>query len=158
MASTMRRVWHMVALLGLATSPVAGQRPITVTGVRTLNFGTLLPGVPRTVARTDPVNSGQFTLGGPHGTQAQLTFTLPSVMTGPAGATLPLVFGGGAAGYSQTQNIGSQVGFDPTQPFVVTFSQQGSGSVYLGGSASPASTQRAGTYSATITLNVATYP
>jgi hypothetical protein len=154
----MRRFWYGVALLGLASPPLAGQRPITVTGVQTLNFGTLLPGVPRTVARTDPVNSGQFTVTGPHGTQALLTFTLPSVMTGPAGATLPLVFGGGDAGYSQAQNIGSQVGFDPTQPFVVTFSQQGSGSVYLGGSAHPAPIQRAGTYAATITLNVATFP
>jgi len=154
----MRRFWHAVALLGLATSPLAGQRPITVTGVQTLGFGTLLPGVPATVARTDPVNSGQFTIAGPHGTQAQLTFTLPSVMTGPAGATLPLVFGGGDAGYSQTQNIGSQVGFDPTQPFVVSFSQQGLGSVFLGGTARPGPGQRAGTYAGTITLNVATFP
>jgi hypothetical protein len=154
----MRRFWCGVALLGLASPPLAGQRPITVTGVQTLNFGTLLPGVPRTVARTDPVNSGQFTVSGPHGTQAQLTFTLPSAMTGPAGAVLPVVFGGGDAGYSQAQNIGSQVGFDPTQSFVVTFSQQGRGSVYLGGSAHPAPTQRAGTYAATITLNVATFP
>lgn len=154
----MRRFWYAVALLGLATAPLAGQRPITVTGVQTLNFGTLLPGVPGTVVRTDPVNSGQFAVTGPHGTQAQLTFTLPSVMTGPLGATMPLAFGGGDAGYSQAQNIGSQVGFDPTQPFVVTFSQQGRGSVYLGGTARPAPAQRAGTYAATITLNVATFP
>lgn len=154
----MRRWWYAVAFLGLATPPLAGQRPITVTGVQTLSLGTLLPGVPTTVARTDPVNSGQFVVNGPHGTQAQLTFTLPSVMTGPAGATLPLVFGGGDAGYSQAQNIGSQVGFDPRQPFVVTFSPQGRGSVYLGGTGRPTATQRAGTYSATITLNVAAFP
>jgi hypothetical protein len=158
MASTMRRFWYAVAVLGLATSPLAGQRPIAVTGVQTLNFGTLLPGVPATVVRTDPVNGGQFTITGPHLTQVQLTVTLPSVLAGPVGATIPLVFGGGDAGYSRTQNIGSQVGFDPTQPFVVTLSQRGRGSVYLGGIARPAPTQRAGTYAGTITLTVATFP
>src|SRR5438094_502828 len=83
---------------------------------------------------------------------------LPVVMTGPAGATLPLLFGGSDAGYSQSQSIGSQIGFDPKQPFVITFSQNGRGSVFLGGTAQPVPTQRAGSYTATITLTVVSLP
>ena len=86
------------------------------------------------------------------------TFTLPVVMTGPAAATLPLQFLGSDAGYSQLQSIGSQIGFDPKQPFVITFSQNGRGSVFLGGTAQPSPTQRAGSYTATITLTVVSLP
>jgi len=154
----MKSLRFAFALTAVVVSPLAGQRPITVTGVQSLAFGTLLPGVPTIVVRTDAAKSGQFTINGPHGSQAQVTFTLPAVLTGPGGATLPLTFGGGDAGYSQSQNIGSQIGFDPKQAFVVTFSQQGRGSVFLGGTARPAPTQRAGAYTAIITLNVATFP
>ena len=154
----MKTRWYSLALTVVVATPVFGQRPIAVTGVQSLSFGTLLPGVPTVVSRTDAAKSGQFMIQGPHGTQGQLTFTLPSVLTGPGGATLALTFGGSDAGYSQSQNIGSQIGFDPRQAFVVTFSQQGSGSVFLGGTARPAPTQRAGAYTATITLNLATFP
>jgi len=147
-----------LVLTAVVAMPLVGQRPITVTGVQSLAFGTLLPGVPTIVVRTDAAKSGQFTVTGPHGSQAQVTFTLPAVLTGPGGATLPLTFAGSDAGYSQTQNIGSQIGFDPKLSFLITFSQQGSGSVFLGGTARPAPTQRAGAYTAIITLNVASFP
>ena len=154
----MRTRWYTLALTVVVATPVFGQRPIAVTGVQSLSFETLLPGVPTVVSRTDAAKSGQFTIIGPHGTQAQVTFTLPAVLTGPGGATLHLTFGGSDAGYSQSQNIGSQIGFDPKQSFLITFSQQGSGSVFLGGTARPAPTQRAGAYTAIITLNVASFP
>jgi len=147
-----------LVLTAVVAMPLVGQRPITVTGVQSLAFGTLLPGVPTIVVRTDAAKSGQFTVTGPHGAQAQVTFTLPAVLTGPGGATLPLTFGGSDAGYSETQNIGSQIGFDPKLSFLIIFSQQGSGSVFLGGTARPAPTQRAGAYTAIITLNVALFP
>ena len=154
----MKSLRFAFALTAVVVSPLAGQRPITVTGVQSLAFGTLLPGVPTIVVRTDAAKSGQFTINGPHDSQAQVTFTLPAVLTGPGGATLPLTFGGSDAGYSQSQNIGSQIGFDPKQPFLITFSGQGRGSVFLGGTARPGLTQRAGSYTAIITLNVASFP
>jgi len=148
----------VLVLTAVVGAPLVGQRPISVTGVQSLAFGTLLPGIPTIVARTDAAKSGQFTLTGPHDSQAQLTFTLPAVLTGPGGATLPLTFGASDAGYSQSQNIGGQIGFDPKQSFLITFSGQGRGSVFLGGTARPAPTQRAGAYTATITLNLAVFP
>jgi hypothetical protein len=147
-----------LALTALTVRPLSGQRPLAVTGIHPLTFGTVLPGVPAVVSRSSAANAGQFDLIGPHDTQAALTFTLPVVMTGPAAATIPLLFGGSDAGYSQSQSIGSQIGFDPRQPFVITFSQQGRGSVFLGGTAQPATTQRAGSYTATITLTVVSLP
>ena len=154
----MKLLAYGVALTALMVHPLSGQRPIAVTGVRSLVFGAVLPGVPMVVPRTSAANAGQFDLTGPHDSQAALTFTLPVVMTGPAGATLPLLFGGGDAGYSQSQSIASQIGFDPKQPFVITFSQNGRGSVFLGGVAQPTPTQRAGAYTATITLTMVSLP
>ena len=152
---SLRLVLVLTAVVG---APLVGQRPISVTGVQSLAFGTLLPGIPTIVARTDAAKSGQFTLTGPHDSQAQLTFTLPAVLTGPGGATLPLTFGASDAGYSQSQNIGGQIGFDPKQSFLITFSGQGRGSVFLGATARPAPTQRAGSYTGTITLNLTAFP
>jgi len=154
----MRGLRYAFVLTATAFMPLAGQRPLTVTGIQSLTFATLLPGMPSVVSRTDAVKSGRFDLGGPHDAQGEVTFTLPSVLTGPAGATLPLSFGGSDAGYSQSQNIGSQVGFDPNQPFLITFSGQGRGSIFLGGTARPAPIQRAGSYTGTITLNLTAFP
>jgi hypothetical protein len=79
-------------------------------------------------------------------------------MTGPAGAQLPLSFGSSDAGYSQSQAIGSQIGFDPKQPFTATLSNNGRGSVFVGGTANPTANQRAGAYTATLTLTVTVLP
>jgi Domain of unknown function (DUF4402) len=139
--------------------PLAAQaRPLTVAGVRGVTFGAVLPGVPRVILRTDAVNSGQFNITGNKNNQVRLTFTLPAVMTGPAGATMPLVFGGSDAGYSASQTIGSQVAFDPKQSFLATLNKNGRGSVFIGGTARPSTSQRAGPYTGTLTLTVAYFP
>jgi len=154
--------WSVIgmALLGAALPPVVGAqgKPLTVTGVRGITFGAVFPGVPRVISRTEPANSGQIDLKGPNRSDILLTFTLPLTMTGPAGAQMPLAFGSSDAGYSQSQSIGSQVGFDPKQSFTATFSNNGRGSVFIGGTANPAANQRAGAYAATITLTVTVLP
>jgi hypothetical protein len=75
-------------------------------------------------------------------------------MTGPAGATLPLAFGGNDAGFSVSQSVNNQVAFDPRTPYQPTLSNNGRGSVFLGGTANPSVGQRAGNYTGTITLTV----
>jgi hypothetical protein len=143
---------------GLATPLAAQGRPLTITGARNLAFGAVLPGVPRVVARTDPASSGQFDIRGANRGQVLLSFVLPLSMTGPAGALMPLTFGSGDAGYSQSQAIGSQIGFDPKQPFTATLSNNGRGSVFMGATANPPTNQRAGAYTATIVLTVTVLP
>lgn len=153
---------HLAGLLlgvGLLATPLEAQgRPLSVTGVRDLTFGAVLPGVPLVIPRTDPANSGQFDLVGPNRSQVLLTFVLPLALSGPGGAQLPLIFGPSDAGYSASQNIGSQVGFDPKQPFTATLSNNGRGSVFMGATADAPANQRAGAYTATLTLTVTVLP
>lgn len=138
----------------LLSAPMHAQgKPVTVTPVRNLTFGTVLPGVPRVVSRTDPANSGQFDIKVPK-SPVLLTFVLPLSMTGPAGAVMPLTFGASDGGYSQTMSIGSQVGFDPKQPYTANVPNNGRASVFLGATANPAANQRAGAYTATVILTV----
>ena len=148
-----------VMLSAAAPSLLRAQgKPLTVTGVRGITFGVVFPGVPRVIQRTDPAGSGQFDIRGPNRSQVLLTLILPLTMTGPAGAQMPLAFGSSDAGYSQSQAIGSQVGFDPKQPFTATLSNNGRGSVFVGATANPAPGQQAGVYTATITLTVTILP
>jgi hypothetical protein len=149
--------WLAFGALCFNVRLAAQGKPITVTGTRGVTFGAVLPGLPRVVLRTDPANSGQFDIKGPKG-QVLLSFVLPLAMTGPAGALMPLTFGASDAGFSQSQTIGSQIGFDPKQPFTATLSGSGRGSVYLGATANPASNQRAGSYTASIVLTVTVLP
>jgi hypothetical protein len=143
-----------VGLLG-AGGHVAAAQILTVTGIRNLTFGVVLPGVPRVISRTDPLNSGQFNIfSDQQGNAIRMTFTLPAAMNGPAGAQIPLVFGAADAGFSATQNINNQIAFDPRAPFTRNLPNTGRCSVFLGGRANPAANQRAGSYSGTIILTV----
>lgn len=148
-----------LALLLAGASPLLAQgRPIRVEGVKPLAFGQILAGAPVTVLRTDPVKAGQINLSAQPQSQIILQLTLPAAMTGPLGATLPIAFGANDAGFSPQGAIASQAAFDPRSSVVViTNSQNGRGSVYVGGTAQPAFNQAPGTYTGVITLTV-TYP
>ena len=149
----------LVSLAIAGAVPLGAQgRPVGVSGVRPLVFGVVFPGVPRAVSRTDAANSGQLDLTGNKNAQVQLTFTLPNAMTGPAGAQMPLTFGGSDAGYSSSQAVGSQVAFDPRTPFLATLNKNGRGSVFVGGTVNPPPTQRSGSYTGTITLSIVYFP
>ena len=154
--------WSVIglALLQATVAPVLGAqgKPLNVTGVRGLTFGAVFPGVPTVISRTDPANAGQFDIGYAKFSPILLTFTLPSAMVGPAGATMPLVFGASDAGYSSPETITSQVGFDPRLPFTTALDKNGRAAVFIGGRAQPAPSQRAGGYTATITLTVTVLP
>lgn len=142
--------WILIGASLLGAQLQAQGKPLQITGVRGVTFGTVLPGVPRVVLRTDPINSGQFNIKGPKGGPALLTFVLPLTMTGPSGAVMPVSFGSSDAGYSTTGTIGSQVGFDPKQPFSIAIPNNGTASVFVGATANPVANQRAGAYTATI--------
>ena len=118
----------------------------------------MLAGAPVSILRTDPARAGQINLSAQPQSQIILQLTLPTAMTGPLGATLPIVFGVNDAGFSALGAITGQTAFDPrTSTVVITNSQNGRGSVYVGGTAEPAFNQAPGTYTGVITLTVA-YP
>src|SRR5574339_286399 len=88
----------VAVLPALAVSLYGQGQPVRVNGVRSVSFGTVFPGISKSVLRTDALNSGRFDIRAAAGTQLQLSFALPTAMTGPGGATMPLSFGGGDAG------------------------------------------------------------
>lgn len=143
----------VAALFGYAPLHAQG-RPLVPTGIQNLAFGTVIPGLPAHVLRTDAVGSGQFSLRGEKNAQVQLTFILPATMSGPSGAVLPLSFGASDGGFSATESIANQTVFDPRATSLGRLSANGRATVFLGGTASPSPTQRAGAYSATLTLTV----
>ena len=131
------------------------QTSLRVRAERDLSFGTLLPGVSETIQPTDPASSGHFGITGPRFSSIDILFALPTALTGPSGTQLLLSFGPTDGGYSPTAAIGSQVSFDPRLRFVGMLSESGRGFVYIGGTVSPAGTQRPGSYAAGITVTVA---
>jgi spore coat protein U-like protein len=145
-------------LLVFAAAPLPAQRPIQVEGIKNLAFGLLLAGTPMSVLRTDAVRAGQVNITAQPKSSIIIQISLPASMTGPAGATLPVSFGPNDAGYSALGAIGSQVAFDPRNSTVVlTNTSNGRGTLFVGGTASPAFNQQPGNYTGTITITVA-YP
>ena len=132
-----------------------GGRPLRAMGVQDLAFGTILPGVPTTILRTDPLNAGQFEIRGRRLTEVLVDLLLPQELLGPGGSGIPLLFGPGSAGYSPTGAITAQAGFDPDVPQALTLPGNGRGVIFLGGTANPPPLLSAGTYAATITLTLA---
>jgi len=141
-----------LALVVACMGSLEGQQT-QLTAIRGVSFGIVLPGVPFHVLRTDPVNSGQFQLKAPPPKIVTYTFTLPTVLNGPLGATMPISFATNDAGYSGTNVITSQVAFDPHIPFTSSMVTNRVG-IFLGGTVSPIPTQRAGSYTATVVLSV----
>jgi hypothetical protein len=137
----------------LAAAPLAAQT-LQVRGQRPLTFGVVLPGVPRVVLRTDPANSGEYDIRYRRFSVLLLQFTLPTSLTGPGGATMPLSFGTDDAGFAPGGAIGSQIGFDPNAGGVGVLPNNGRASVFLGGTAQPLTGQAPGAYTGTVVLTV----
>ena len=149
-----------ILVAGVAALLIAARggraQAIQVTGIQGVSFGSMLPGISKAVSRSDALNAARFDIkGAGSGRTVELQFALPAALTGPGGASLPLSYTSGDAGYSAQQSIGSQTGFDPRTAFVALLSASGRGSVFLGCRASPAANQPAGSYTATLTLTVA---
>ena len=144
---------QLIIILLLLSVAVRGRAQTGVSGIQPLAFGTLLPGVAETIQPTNPGSSGEFTLTGNKNEQVSITFSLPSAMTGPHGATLPLTFGATSGGYSRSSSTSDETAFDPRQTQTVQLAHNGTGEVFLGGTANPGTQQRAGSYSATVTLS-----
>jgi hypothetical protein len=149
-----RPKWGIVLVLLLGSSRLSAQ--VQVTGIDNVRFGNVVRGVPKTVLRTDATSAGRYNITTPGGRLIFISFTLPTVMNGPAGATMPVSFAGTTAGYSDPQTIASQVGFSPASG-TLRVSTDGLASVFLGATVNPAAAQTAGSYSAVVTLNLTVF-
>ena len=131
------------------------QRKMVVSPKKGITFGSLFPGVPFTVQPTDAALAGALDIVGPNRAQVKIDFTLPTSLSGPASAILPLSFTPTSGGYSQSGAVGGEVPFDPRVSYLNFLSNTGRATVYLGGTASPTAGQRSGSYSGTIIMTVA---
>lgn len=126
--------------------------PISASGEQDLDFGDVIPGFDETVAPGD-TEAGQFHVSGAGNLQVALDFgTLPAALNDGSGATLPISFATGSAGYGSA-STSVDATFDPNSVTNVNL-DAGDLYVFLGGTVSPADDQAEGTYSETITLSV----
>lgn len=156
----MRARWiaHLVIALAIGASDgLDGQGPsqvLGITGRQDLDFGVVFLGMPNTVSRFDAGRSGQFVVDGAKTAQVRVDFVLPTNLVSALGDQIPLVFGAGDGGYSTTPSIKRSQAFDPVAPLITTLHRNGRLYLFLGGTANPAAQQRAGLYSATISVTV----
>jgi len=169
-----------VLLLAAASARVQGQitagiivganiltLPLSGVGTRALQFGTIVPGTTTVTVLPRSPQDGEFRIAGVKNRKSvDISFTLPTQMTGPAGASIPLSFNGNYAALCEidttaTCDVASVTTWNPvtTPTFhdlptrykpgrkVYQYDQY---QVYLGGVASPSTTQRQGTYTASI--------
>lgn len=141
--------------------------PLTATGTHALEFGAITPGTTSVTVLPRATASGEWRITGVKNRKSiAITFTLPASLTGPNGATIPLSFNGNYAGLCEINTSGacevaSFFTWNPvTTPTYTDFPYRyvpgrkvyfyDEYSVYIGGVALPAATQRAGHYTGTI--------
>jgi hypothetical protein len=141
--------------------------PLSGVGTRALQFGVIVPGTTSVTVLPNTPMGGEFRITGVKNRKSiDISFTLPTQLTGPAGASIPLSFNGNYAGLCEVDASGlceaaSYVSWNPVttpsfrdqptryKPGRKVF-QYDAYQLYLGGVASPSATQRQGTYTASI--------
>jgi hypothetical protein len=134
-----------------ATVTATVQQPITVTKNNDLSFGTVFPGVDKSI----PVTAGgaaKFTVAGQASTPVNLTFTIPATITS-GGNNLALASWSGHHATTDVTSGGTT--FTPSAS-ATTATLSGSGALYLyvGATAQPTASQAAGSYSGNMTMTV----
>ena len=130
-----------------------------VIGEHNLEFGTVFPGVDKTVDKSSPGFAGEFSVQGNNLAEVTIDFALPdSIMHEDSAAYMRITFvdpdasyddgtGGGQAAPSGTIN--------PLGPSTQDLGPGGQMWLWIGGRVEPGITQTGGDYSGDITLTVA---
>ena len=127
------------------------QQPLTVTKSTDLAFGSVFPGLNKTVAVGD-AGAASFSVSGQAGASVNLTFTAPATIAN-GGSTLPIASWTGR--WNTTNSAASGTDFTPSGSATsATLSGSGAIYVFVGATAQPSSSQAAGSYSGTLTLTV----
>jgi hypothetical protein len=132
--------------------PAAAQGAGAAIPVQGLRFGTVLPGQMTQVMVTD--NQGRAEIEVLGRGQVTVSFRLPAGLHSSGGGFLPLHFGplDGRVLVGGSDKI---YNFDPRAPFSFALpGSHGQASIFLGGRAAPAATQRPGAYEGEITVTV----
>ncbi len=130
---------------------------MTVTGSNDLDFGTVTPGVDKSVEKIAVGSAGEWTVvaGGP-GAEVMLDFTLPNSLSAGA-SSLSIIFSSSDASYANSalaSQTSPSVSMNPSLVTTANLSGTGAMTVWLGGSVSPIMSQSAGDYTGSIQLTV----
>jgi len=151
----MRLLCSILCCSGLLMARPLAAQSIQAVGERDLRFGTVFPGLPEQVLRTDATRAGRYRIRARAGTGLSVRLVLPAAMVGPGGATLPLTFAADDGGYTPLFFLNFQIPFDPNAPYNFSMPFLGTVRIYLGGTATPSFAQPGGTYSAAVVMIVA---
>ncbi|MGH7585843.1 MAG: hypothetical protein ACREMH_06320 [Gemmatimonadales bacterium] len=164
MRTTVRIATAVALLAGLAgaahaqsqtasiTAQAIVQQPLNVTAGNNLDFGNVLPGVPKSVAATD-AGAGTFRIQGQSSFEVALTYTLP---TNLVDASLNnLLIGTWSGLHNGTNSTAGATSFSPGGVANVDVYGTGDIWVFLGATVTPGVNQVAGTYTGTVQLDVA---
>ena len=81
--------------------------PLTGNGTRALQFGVIVPGTTSVTVLPRSAAGGEFRISGVKNRKSiDISFTLPTQLTGPAGAAIPLSFNGNYAGLCEIDTTG----------------------------------------------------
>ncbi len=136
----------------IATAFVSGVAPLTASGVNNLNFGTVTAGGTKTPSSLAS-DAGRFSISGEPLAPVTVSFTLPSVLTGPASGTIPISFSA-TDGLRWTAFPATFVSFNPNAPLVTPLDALGNLLIGISGTVSPITGTTTGTYTGTVTLTV----
>jgi hypothetical protein len=165
--STISKATFALALIaGLATATAHAQNsdfitaratvltPLSVVGDADLDFGNVFPGVPATVAVSDPT-AGHFTVNGADNGGVDVTFALPTDLSSGANL-LPIASWTGV--HNTTNSAAGGTAFTPSAAVEVsrlsTGATPGELYVFVGATVTPVATQPAGVYTAPVTMTV----
>ena len=127
------------------------QQPITVTKNNDLSFGSVFPGLDKSIAVTAG-GAAKFTVAGQASTPVNLTFTLPATIAS-GGNTLAIASWTGHHATTDVTSGGTT--FTPSaSATAATLSGTGGLFVYVGATAQPTVTQASGSYSGSMTMTV----
>ena len=127
------------------------QQPITVTKNNDLSFGSVFPGLDKSIAVTAG-GAAKFTVAGQASTPVNMTFTLPASI--PSGGN-SLAIASWTGHHATTDVTSGGTTFTPSaSATAATLSASGGLFVYVGATAQPTVTQAAGSYSGSMTMTV----
>jgi hypothetical protein len=127
--------------------------------VNNLNFGTVLPGIGKSVGKTDVGFAGEWSVTGTVAAEITIDFTLPVYLyTADSSATLMTWFSPIDASYDDGTGGGQTAPagiLNPNGPSARDIGADGTITIWIGGTVLPTISQTGGDYSGDIVLTVA---
>ena len=132
---------------------------MSAVGTHNLQFGTVTPGVNKTVDKASAAFAGAWTITGLAGAEVSLTFDLPAELQhNSLASTIPLVFSATDASYDDETGGGQSAPtgvINPSAPPLLHLGAGGTLQIWIGGMAMPGVSQTSGDYSADVRLTIA---